>query len=764
MAKLVTKFKYLKPYGRDGNRNRGGYAKYIATREGVEKIDDSRKHAPATMSQKELIGKILKDFPDSRQMLEYEDYMGQPTIGNASEFITRALEDNAAYLMGKKTYADYIATRPRVERFGSHGLFTDAGVEVNLSRVSEDLNNHSGNVWTVIISLRREDAERLGYNNGSRWRDMLRTQTEALAANLKIPMENLKWFAAFHNESHHPHVHLLAYSVIENEGYLTPKGVSNLRSAFARDIFAQDLLCIYEKQTMHRNTLKENSRKIMEETLEALEHGSGGNPRMEELLVTLNERLSRTSGKKVYGYLKADVKDIVDAITVELAEDERIKTLYNLWYEQKEAVIQTYTQELPKRIPLAENKEFKSIKNMIIQEAMQLKTVVRMDEPEEIKDMDTMEDVEITKDTEITEDMEFMENMGIVKNMELTNDIGSVKKMESTNDIRNMEVMKISGNEECVELSETKEKESCSGLTSVYETTRTEAEIGNRWSQYGLAKMFLDRDSIWYDPQEGIRWLTASAEQGYTVAQYMLGKLLLTGEHVQKDVEVAIRWLEKAIAQNNSYAEYLLGKHLLRGMDMEQDIDRAVRLLQASANQQNKYAGYTLGKAYLDGELLLQDTETAVRLLTMSADRGCSVSQYIMGKLLYQGEVMEKDAERAVNYLKRAAKQNNSYAEYQLGKIYLYGREGEQDYELAIAYLNAAADHENPYAKQLLSDLRLNRNLYTGLSVFRLLHHMGRILQNRIEEGEAGGNKIRTDRKLKRRIEAKKLAHGLKQG
>lgn len=191
MAKLVTKFKYLKPYGRDGKRNRGGYAKYIATREGVEKIDDSRKHAPATMSQKELIGKILKDFPDSMQMLEYEDYMGQPTIGNASEFITRVLEDNAVDTMEKKTYADYIATRPRAERFGSHGLFTDEGMEVNLSKVSEDLNKHGGNVWTVIISLRREDAERLGYNNGNRWRDMLRTQTEALAANLKIPMETI---------------------------------------------------------------------------------------------------------------------------------------------------------------------------------------------------------------------------------------------------------------------------------------------------------------------------------------------------------------------------------------------------------------------------------------------------------------------------------------------------------------------------------------------------------------------------------------------
>ncbi len=375
MAKLVTKFKYLKPDSRNGRGNRGGYAKYIATREGVEKIDDSRKHAPATMSQKKLIGKILRDFPDSKQMLEYEDYMGRPTIGNASEFIIRALEDNAAYMMGKKTYADYIATRSRAEHFGAHGLFTDEGVEVKLSRVSEGLNKHRGNVWTVIISLRREDAERLGYNNGSRWRDMLRTQTKALVVNLKIPMENLRWFGAFHNESHHPHVHLLAYSAIENEGYLTPRGVNNLRSAFARGIFAQDLLCIYEKQTMHRDELKENSLKIMEETLEALKYGNSRNPRIEELLFTLNERLNRTTDKMIYGYLKADVKDIVDAIMEELAEDERIRPLYNLWYEQREAVIQTYTQELPERIPipLAENKE---------------------DEPEEIKDMENVKIVE----------------------------------------------------------------------------------------------------------------------------------------------------------------------------------------------------------------------------------------------------------------------------------------------------------------------------------------------------------------------------------
>lgn len=124
-------------------------------------------------------------------MLEYEDYLKEPTVGNASEFITRALEDNAYEVMQTKTYADYIATRPRAQRFGSHGLFTDDGVRIKLNEVSDELNVYEGNVWTVIISLRREDAQRLGYNTGERWRDMLRTQTQALAENFKIPMEHL---------------------------------------------------------------------------------------------------------------------------------------------------------------------------------------------------------------------------------------------------------------------------------------------------------------------------------------------------------------------------------------------------------------------------------------------------------------------------------------------------------------------------------------------------------------------------------------------
>ena len=369
MAKLVTKFKYLKP-----NRkvSADGYAKYIATREGVEKIDDTKKFAPATEKQKNLIEKILKDFPDSKDMFEYVDYLEKQNQGSASDFISRVMEDYAYEISGRKAYADYIATRPRAERFGSHGLFTDDGVQVQLSKVTEELDKHKGNIWTAIISIRREDAERLGFNTGTRWRDMLRTQTEALAKNLKIPMENLRWYAAFHNESHHPHVHLIAYSTVENEGYLTQKGVENLRSSFAKDIFQQDLLCIYERQTEHRDKLRAEARDIVEDLVSKINSEIYISASIQNKLLELADKLSKTKGKKVYGYLKSDVKALVDSIVDELANDGRIKKLYDLWYEQKENTIRTYTDEIPDRFPLAQNKEFKSIKNAIIKEALKL--------------------------------------------------------------------------------------------------------------------------------------------------------------------------------------------------------------------------------------------------------------------------------------------------------------------------------------------------------------------------------------------------------
>jgi len=360
-----------------GGKSVGGYAKYIATREGVEKIDDSQRHAPATVKQEQLIRRILRDFPDAKQSHEYEDYLKEKTVGNASEFITRTLEENMDKVTDSKTYADYIATRPRAERFGSHGLFTDEGVQVQLGKVSQELNEYSGNVYTTILSLRREDAARLGFDNGSRWRDFLRSNTSVIAENLKIPLDHLRWYAAFHDEGHHPHIHMIAYSSVPGEGYLSDKGVEKMRSAFAREIFSQDMLQTYERQTEYRDRLRQSSKERVAQIVEEISNGYYSNPQVEQLLIQLSQRLANTTGKKVYGYLKADVKAVVDEIVAELSKNENIRKLYDLWYEQREDVLRTYTDHFPERVPLEQNKEFKSIRNAVIQEAMKLQGWVK---------------------------------------------------------------------------------------------------------------------------------------------------------------------------------------------------------------------------------------------------------------------------------------------------------------------------------------------------------------------------------------------------
>lgn len=733
MARLITKFKYLKPEDR---KNVGGYAEYIATREGVEKIDESKRNAPATNKQKQLIKKILSDFPDSKSSLEYEDYLKDKTIGAASEFITRALEENADEMMHAKTYADYIATRPRAERIGSHGLFTDDGVAVDLQKVSDELNAHTGNVWTAIVSLRREDAERLGYDNGSRWRDMLRSQTQALSENLKIPMSHLRWFAAFHNESHHPHIHSIAYSTNPNEGYLSEKGVMALRSSFAKDIFAQDLLCEYKKQTEHRNALKVQSREILAELIAKINSGTYDNPQVEDLLQALAKRLAVTNGKKQYGYMRKDIKEIINNIVDELGKDERIAALYDLWYESKETALKVYTESRPERLSLSQNKEFKSVKNMVIAEAMKLN--LPTDEVEET-DEPTEPDCEPT--TEETESPDPPPPM------------------------------------------------------DEYERTVADADKGNKWSQYRVAKFMLNRDGDHYDPKKAVEYLTKSAKQGYTVAKYMLGKLYLRGEDVPKQMLHALHWLESAVQDDNQYTEYLLGKVLLKGEDVERDTERAESLLSRSAEQGNKYAAYTLGKAYLDGDILAQNIDEAVRLLNLSASKGFAPAQFILGRLLYKGEVIPKDIRQAVCWLDRAAAQknpyaaylagkiyltedevkdiqkairsfiiaaenSNDYAEYQLGKIYLYGKDVPRDTDTAMYYLQLAAEHGNQYAAQLIHSIKVNGNWTVALASLRLFGHIARIIKNRIEDKRKGGG---TDRKLLKKIEEKKQAQGLKQ-
>lgn len=369
MAKIIFKWRYLKKNG-SGKHSRN-IIRYIATRDGVETIDETWKSKPATKEQEEVIDQILSDFPSAADSHEYQDYMQERTRGTASEFITRAIEDNSDLIGKRKNYVEYIAKRPRVERSGEHGLFTDSDVKFNLSAVANEVASHDGVIFTEVLSLRREDAERLGYDRGSSWRTLLRSQTDAMARAMRIPLTDLRWYAAFHNEAHHPHVHIVAYSV-GKEPYMTENGLHKLKSVFAREIFKQDLLEVYQEQTLNRDALKLESKDMLSEISTQITGGSQDDQIIGRLLLDLAKRLEKTKGKRVYGYLSESTKRIVDSIVNEMAKNPQIEELYDRWYEQREKIVRTYTDEMPDRIPLSENEEFRSVKNAVIQEALHL--------------------------------------------------------------------------------------------------------------------------------------------------------------------------------------------------------------------------------------------------------------------------------------------------------------------------------------------------------------------------------------------------------
>ena len=228
MVKLILKSPYIKSTG-----GASGYLKYIATRERVEIVPDDR---PATRKQEQLIAKLVKDFPDAKTLYEYEGYMAKPTKVNASAFITLALESNWDSVIQSEQYMKYIATRPRAERLGSHGLFSDDDT-VSLDKAMTELKNYTGNVWTHIISLKREDAVRLGYDNASTWRDLLRANRNQIADAMKIHPNDFRWYAAFHDEGDHPHIHMMAWSAKAGQAYLSKDGIRQIKSTLTNHIF-----------------------------------------------------------------------------------------------------------------------------------------------------------------------------------------------------------------------------------------------------------------------------------------------------------------------------------------------------------------------------------------------------------------------------------------------------------------------------------------------------------------------------------------------
>ena len=283
MARLIVKSPYIKC---GAGQSAGGYLKYIATRERVEIIPDGR---PPTRKQEQLIQKLVKDFPDAKELMEYEDYAAHPTKATASALITLTLEENWDKMQSMEGYTKYIALRPRAERLGEHGLFGDDDA-VDLAAVADELDHYTSNVWTHIISLHREDAERLGYNHADAWRTLLRTHRNDIAAAMKIPPEDFRWYAAFHDEGNHPHVHMMAWSVKPDQAYLSKDGIRQIKSTLTNQIFRQELLHVYKQKSKSRDELVVEARKAMLELAQRMRDGLCICPTAEQKLWELSQK------------------------------------------------------------------------------------------------------------------------------------------------------------------------------------------------------------------------------------------------------------------------------------------------------------------------------------------------------------------------------------------------------------------------------------------------------------------------------------------
>ena len=783
--RVIFKCPHIKGGGEKAAAHLGNYVKYVSTRDGVERVDPGKAALPATEKQTKLVEQLLREFPSSRGLFEYEDYQAAPTRGNASEFITRAIEDNYKSIAKRKNYVDYIASRPRVQKLGAHGLFTASDGPLVLSQVADEVAHHPGVVWLPIISLRREDAARLGYDNAERWRKLLSAHAMDMAKAMKIPDAQFRWYAAFHDEGHHPHIHMVCYSADAKSGFLTKRGITDIKSMLAKEIFQQDLYAIYQRQTQRRDELTKDAGEVMAQLVTEMQTGTLKNQRIGQLLVELAQRLQHCSGKKQYGYLPPAVKSLVDEVVTELEKDPRIAAAYDLWYQEREEVLRTYKDDLPPREPLVRQKAFKRIKNIVIEEAVRLGDMPPPNLADQVESVEELTDdgpvVEPFNDAAVdapigTEEVSSHDRWtrsyrtarqflygdedsppDFAAALDLLTQEADAGNALAMADLGRMYAEGLGGKRD----PELAQEWYAKALAAFLET---EKATPDRCTQYRIGKLYAAGLGTEQDYGEAARWLEKSADAGYKYAQYTLAGLYRDGNGVDLDYAAARELYANAVTF--PYAAYELGKLYRDGLGCETDEERAAQYfhqaflgfqIMADRSPDDKLQ-YRIGWMLLHGVGTEQDDAAALPWLEKAAERGNVLAKYQLGKLLLLGtETVPKDVERALELLTECAEDGNQFAQYTLGKAYLLGQDVSQDQGQAVHWLGLSAQQGNQYAQYYLN--RVYSSIFS--STTSLLYHMGRIFQEQRPQ-PVGGVRVGVDSKLRRRIREKKIAMGHK--
>ena len=707
MSQLIVTSRYLKNGNQQNKTKRRNYTKYIATRETVEKRSQKfvDRNTNATKNQEQLINDLINDFPESKRYLEYEDYERESTIENAGELISTIVERNADVVGNRQNFVGYMAMRPGVEKRGSHGLFNEKDEPIILNQAANEIAEHKGNVWSHVVSLRREDAVRLGFDNSDAWRELVKRHISDIAKAQNIPLCNLKWYAAYHDTTHHPHIHLLVYSTNPKQGFLTKAGIDKVRSVFANDIFHDDLQSIYQEQTVSRDELKAVSKNEFESIVNMIASNDHTDPQLEELIRKLYIQLQNVKGKKVYGYLPMEIKETVNKIFSELAKDENIQQLYEKWCGLERLKYKTYTQKEMELPELVDNKVFQPVRNMIIRTVLNMKpfdvnTEIENSEPNDEYIDNTPQNMSpLFDDAEPLEEKETDESAAAIKYYIKWNDqykkackliYGKDAKL---NDFKKAEQLLLSESQRGNVLA-------VYDLGKLYSTDK----LGEKSEEISIAK--------YTQALQGFLQIEPNSKKLKPYVQYRIGKMFCYGLGTEQNYQKAFEWFERSAKQKNKFAQFSLANLYYYGSGIEKDLSQAFLWYQRSSSQGQPYAAYSIAQMYRYGEYVTKDNDTAQRyykqalsgfLKIESDDMANDDLFYKLGQMFNLGLGTDSDVTKAIEYFRRSAEMNNKNGLFEYGKALLIGEHIPQNTDSAVKLLEKAVKLKNSNAKRFLA-------------------------------------------------------------
>ena len=635
-------------------------------------------------------------------------------------------------LTSRKNYVSYLANRPGAVKFGKHGLFSQSDEPVELEKTAKEIAAHGGNVWTHVVSLRRDSAQAMGYDNLKAWRDLVKRQIANIAKSQKIEMKNLRWYAAFHDKKTNPHAHIIVYSANEREGFLTNRGIEKIRSGFANDIYQDELHHLYQRQTDLRNLLKKESAEFMRRLVNDIAGNAFEDTELLSLVSKLSKQLNNVKGKKVYGYLKPEVKQTVNAIFESLAENDSIQKMYMLWCEmeqQKHDVYSSAKLQFPK---LTDNKEFKSVKNMIVQTVLDMNSPVidiEIEEPEPTEYFNEDTDNFISVNSALDDLMEYDFNRNVEN--AVTSDTGKTPKskyyIKWSNEYK----------EACRIIYDKSSKPE--DFKKAEQILISESEKGNLLAIHDLGKLY-STDKLGENDDEKSFSFYREALHAFTVIEpnadsmfpyepryegqnmksvdmrsyvwYRIGKMHCYGLGTEQNYEKAFEWFLKSAQEGNKFAQYSLANLYYYGNGAEKNLKEAFGWYMRSAKQGQPYASYAVAQMYSKGEYVEHDEKTAQEyynqalsgFLKLEADGQADDNLfYKIGAMYKNGLGTEADMNKAIDYFKRSAELNNKNGLYEYGKALLIGENITQDIPKAMDCLEKAVRLGNLNAKRFLA-------------------------------------------------------------